>query len=238
MAWLILGTSIVIGGLLLMRWFVSADPKNVVRILRWTGIGFAVVLSAFLIIAGRWGWLWVALMGLLPWISRFRLAQRMARASRGPSRGRQSRVDTRFVAMTLDHDSGDMDGEVREGPYAGRWLSDLSLDELLELFAAAAAVDQQSAAVLQAYLDRVHGDAWRDRAQAGGAGHATDGGGDGPMTVEEAYNILGLEPGASDTEVRRSHRDLMKKVHPDHGGSDYLAAKINEAKETLLGDAG
>ncbi|NKB60066.1 MAG: DnaJ domain-containing protein [Alphaproteobacteria bacterium] len=235
MSWLVLGVSLVIGGILLLRWFTGADPKTVLRVLRWTGVGFALILAFFLIISGRFAWLWVALMGLLPWISRFRMLRNLMRAARGPSQGRQSRVDTRFVAMTLDHDSGDMDGEVLEGPFAGRFLSDMTLDELLELLSAAGAVDGQSAGVLQAYLDRAHGDAWRERAQAGGNPHAAADP-QGRMTVEEAYRILGLEPGVPESEVRRSHRDLMKKLHPDHGGSDYLAAKINEAKETLLGD--
>lgn len=235
MSWFVLGVSLVIGGVLLLRWFSSADPKAVLRVLRWTGVGFALVLALFLIISGRFAWLWVAVMGLLPWISRFRMLRNLARSARGPSQGRQSRVDTRFVAMTLDHDSGDMDGEVLEGPFAGRYLSDMTLDELLQLLSAAAAEDGQSASVLQAYLDRAHGDAWRERAQAGGDRHAASDP-QGRMTVEEAYRILGLEPGVPESEVRKSHRNLMKKLHPDHGGSDYLAAKINEAKETLLGD--
>ena len=236
MTWLILGTSLLVGGLLLLRWFVSADPKSVLRVLRWTGLGFALVVALFLAISGRYGLLWVALLGLLPWIRRFRMLQRLAQSARGPSQGRQSRVDTRFVAMSLDHDTGDMDGEVLEGRFSGRTLSDLSLDDLLELLAEASG-DPQSASVLQAYLDRVHGDAWRERAEAGGQQYSAASA-QGAMTAEEAYRILGLDSDASDEDIRRSHRDLMKRLHPDHGGSDYLAAKINEAKETLLGDAG
>jgi len=237
MSWLILGVSLVVGSVLLLRWFVDADQKRVLRVLRWTGIAFALILAFFLIISGRFAWLWVALMGLLPWISRFRMLQRLRRSARGPNQGRQSRVDTRFVAMTLDHDSGDMDGRVLEGRYAGRQLSEMTLDELLALLSAASAEEAQSASVLQAYLDRAHGDAWHERAEAGGTRQSPPGG-QGAMTVEEAYRILGLEQGASKEEIRKSHRDLIKKVHPDHGGSDYLASKINEAKETLLGDVG
>ncbi len=235
MSWLILGVSLLIGGILLLRWFVTADPKTMLRVLRWTGLILGLVLAFFLIISGRFAWLWIALMGLLPWISRFRMLRNLVRSARGPSQGRQSRVDTRFVAMTLDHDSGDMDGEVLEGLYSGRRLSEMTLDQLLELLAEAGTVDAQSASVLQAYLDRAHGESWRERAEAGGA-RSSGASAQGNMTAEEAYRVLGLEPGAPDSEIRRHHRDLMKKLHPDHGGSDYLAAKLNEAKETLLGD--
>jgi hypothetical protein len=232
--WLILGTSLVVGGLLLLRWFVGADPETIIRILRWTGLGFAILVALFLMISGRFSLLWIAVLGLLPWISRFRMLQRLARSARGPSRGRQSRVDTRFVAMSLDHDSGDMEGEVIEGRFTGRRISDMPLDDVLELLAEASA-DPQSGSVIQAYLDKMHGDTWRERAEAGGQ-HYSASPAAGPMTAEEAYRVLGLEPGATDEDIRRSHRDLMKRMHPDHGGSDYLAAKINEAKETLLGD--
>ena len=128
-----------------------------------------------------------------------------------------------------------MDGEVREGPYAGRRLSEMTQEDLMALYRAAREADVQSASVLESYLDRFHGDSWRDDGDAGGdaGGNAA---GDGPMTKAEAYRILNLAPGASKAEINKSHRDLMKKMHPDHGGSDYLAAKINEAKEKLLGD--
>lgn len=227
MTWLVLGISFVIGGILVLRWFVDSEVKNVLRVMRWVGLGFVVLVGGFLLISGKLAWLWIAAMGLLPWISRFRMLRRFSQAARGPRRGNQSQVNTRFVAMTLDHDTGDMDGEVREGPFAGRRLSDMDLEELVALYRDAAKADVQSASVLESYLDRFHGDAWRD------GGPAAD---DGPMTKEEAYRILNLAPGASEAEIHKSHRELMKKMHPDHGGSDYLAAKINEAKEKLLGN--
>ena len=162
-----------------------------------------------------------------------------ARSAKLGAGGETESVRTRFVAMELDHDTGDMDGEVLEGPYAGRRLSDLDIDALLEILNVSAGADTQSAQVLQSYLDRIYGDEWRD--QAGAAGSRTGADDEGPrpgsggMTRNEAYEVLGLGPGAGDEDIKQAHRRLIREYHPDKGGSDYLAAKINEAKELLLG---
>jgi DnaJ-domain-containing protein 1 len=159
------------------------------------------------------------------------------RAARGPSPGQASEVETRFLRMSLDHDSGVMTGQIKEGGFAGRMLEDLELDELIALWAECRAEDAQSAAVLEAYLDRTQGEAWREAAAGGGAGAGPRSPGAArPMSQEEAHEILGLEPGASRKEIHGAHRRLMQKVHPDHGGSNYLAAKINQAKALLLGE--
>ena len=95
--------------------------------------------------------------------------------------------------------------------------------------------DPEAAQLVEAYLDRSY-EGWRDQGEASDRG-AGDGSsrGKGTMTAEEAYEILGLNPGVSDEEVRDAHHRLMLKIHPDRGGSTYLAAKINQAKEILLG---
>ena len=131
--------------------------------------------------------------------------------------------------MELDHDSGAMRGRILTGPHEGRTLDALDLTTLLGFLPE---IDGESRALLAAYLDRRE-PGWRDHAERDtDAGSAATGG--GKMTEEEAYQILGLQPGASAEEIGRAHRSLMKKLHPDQGGSTYLAARVNQAKDVLL----
>ena len=131
--------------------------------------------------------------------------------------------------MELDHDSGSMDGTVLQGEYKDRRLSVMALADLLEL-RQACATDADSLQVLEAYLDRVH-DQWREQASGSSAPADVS---EVVMNTELALEILGLEEGASEDEIVKVHRALMQKLHPDRGGSDYLAKKINMAKDYLL----
>jgi hypothetical protein len=126
-----------------------------------------------------------------------------------------------------------MNGVVLEGTFAGKQLHELDLEDLVKLFRECRMADEESAALIQAYLDRVHGEGWR--AKAGARTDYRPPPGAGKMTREEACQVLGLAPGASREEIIEAHRRLMQKLHPDRGGSDYLAAMINQAKDMLLG---
>ena len=147
------------------------------------------------------------------------------------SAGQRSQIVTDHLEMELDHDSGAIRGRVIKGLFAGRSIQSMRAEELALLWQDCRHVDQQSAQLIEAYLDRTH-PTWRDDVARGEQRMA--GGNDGRMSIEEAYEILGLAPGASREDVRRAHRELMLKLHPDRGGSTYLAAKINEAKDVLL----
>jgi hypothetical protein len=227
--YLILSLVLLIGLSLLVRWFLRAKPKRLAKVVRWTAVLLGGLGALYLLVMGRFG-LALMLLGILATVfTRLRAVFHHLKAAVGPTPGQSSAVETELLRMTLDHDSGDMDGEVLNGDFAGRRLSDLSLSELLALLRGCR--DAESATVLEAYLDRYHADTWR-AAEAGEADFA-----DQAMTREQAYRILGLKPGAGDQEVRQAHRRLMLKNHPDRGGSTYIAAKINQAKEVLLGQS-
>jgi DnaJ domain len=236
-AYTILGLSLLAGFLLIARWFIAAEPRRVIGVLRWTAAGAGLVLGGYLIWGGRQALAAISLPMLIPLLLRWRSIWNQIKAARGPSPGQSSSIRTRMLHMTLDHDTGGMEGVVAEGRFQGRNLSDLAMADLLALWRECRATDAQSTAVLEAYLDRRHGAEWREAAGAGpsGEGQGPGAASGGPMTRDEAYEILGLKAGAAPEEIRQAHRRLMQKLHPDHGGSNYLAAKINEAKDLLLG---
>ncbi len=222
---------LLVGVLLLGRWFVNADPKRLVKTLKRTALVLILAVVAFLAVTGRLAWAFMALPALLPWILRLRTLARTAKnysrmASQGAA-GETSEVKTRFLRMTLDHDSGDMEGDVLEGIYAGRSLGSMSLEETVDLLNLCLRSDEDSARVLETYLDRVHPQ-WREAGKTAGRR-----GGEG-MSRQEAYDVLGLKSGATEKEIKRAHHRLISGLHPDHGGSTYLAAKINQAKDVLL----
>lgn len=155
----------------------------------------------------------------------------------GPTRhsspGQTSRVVTEHLEMELDHTTGAMRGRVLKGFFAGRNIEDLRPVELAHLWQDCRYTDPASAQLVEAFLDRIH-PTWRE--DMARAEQERPRGPDGRMSVEEALDILGLAPGADEAAIRQAHRELILKLHPDRGGSTYLAAKINEAKDTLLGD--
>ncbi|WP_237151850.1 DnaJ domain-containing protein [Oryzibacter oryziterrae] len=148
------------------------------------------------------------------------------------SKGRKSRIASPMVSLTLDAASGQVSGEVLKGRWAGLSLATLDASALADLHRETA-TDARSRAVLEIYLDsRLPG--WREHMQAEaatGRGRAAD---SGSMSEQEAYEILGLHPGAGEADIRAAHRRLMKKVHPDQGGTTFLAVRINQAKDRLL----
>lgn len=167
------------------------------------------------------------LLQSLPHWRRWRQQQTAAQNAGGDTD--TSTVESRFLRMRLDHGSGEIAGEILAGRYAGRRLSELDRKQLLDLYSECIQSDQESATLLRAYLERIHGETWNS---ADDTHHEPTP--DGRMSAEEAHAVLGLAQGASRDEIVAAHRRLMQKLHPDRGGSDYLAAKINQAKDLLL----
>lgn len=227
---LLFGIVVLVLALWALNAYSRADPKTLLKVGRPAGGIAALAVSVFLIFRGH---LEVAVplglfgLGLLGW-GPFTSAGLFQRTQKTP--GQTSRVRAAFVEMELDHDTGTMRGTVLAGRHAGKPLDALELSTLLELLTE---FDADSRALLAGYLDsREPG--WREHAKgdaAAGAGASARG---GKMSDEEAYQVLGLAPGASTEDIARAHRTLMKKLHPDQGGSTYLAAQINAAKEVLL----
>ena len=140
-----------------------------------------------------------------------------------------SAVRTPYLEMSLDHATGAIFGRVHQGRFAGRALSDFTDAERMDLLAELRANDAQGAQLFEAYLDR-NFPGW----SASGKDNGPRGGASRGMTVDEAYQVLGLGRGATREEVQAAHRNLMKRFHPDQGGTTYLASQVNEAKEVLL----
>ncbi len=226
---LIMGAVILALVLWGMHYFSKANPNALAPVVRKGGGYGALAGAAFLASRGQLGLavpLGIAALGLLGWMP-FGPAGFGQRTQK--SGGQVSRVRSAFVEMELDHDSGVMRGTITAGRLAGTSLETMDVAALTALLAE---FDEESRALLMAYLDRRDA-GWRQHADAdtaAGPGPSRS----GKMTEEEAYQILGLQPGASTADVGRAHRSLMKKLHPDQGGSTYLAARVNEAKEVLL----
>jgi len=241
----VLGVALLLGVLLISRWYVSASPKTLVKALKWVGLTLVMCVIAWLALTGK---LWAAAAALpaaLVWFARLSMGLRFVKMLRGvfgssgagwsspganPSEsGKSSEVRTRFVTARLDHATGHMTGDVLDGRFRGRRLDDLNLNELLDLLGEAQA-DADSARLVESYLER-RAPGWREQQHQQQQSAPPS----GTMTRAEALRVLGLAEGASKADIKAAHRRLMAQVHPDHGGSDYLAQQINAAKDLLLG---
>ena len=231
MLFLLGGFAILCGLLLLGYLFVNANPAKLARAVKWGGLGVGAVLLVGVVVLTE-GRILVYIAPLVPVLPVFRRVRSMFGGMRGPATGQSSEVETPFLRMSLDHDTGAMSGTVLRGRFAGMRLEELGHADLLALLRECRAEDEESARLVEAYLDRLHPDWHEDlgRGQSGSPGPSAS----AEMTVEEAYAILGLKPGASPDEIRAAHHRLMKQLHPDHGGTDYLATKINRARDVLL----
>jgi hypothetical protein len=230
---------ILVGALIALwlfsNWFTRTKPSLAARTLKKGAFAVLVVLGLWLVMTGKLAGLFAVAAGLTPWIMRAMRAHALWQTLRRfgiqmkggrPSPGTASEVETRFVRMMLDHDSGVLDGEVLDGTYRGRRLSALSEAQAVELWREVQA-DAESARVVEAWIERAWPD-WREAREPQAPASAA-------MSVDEAREILGVAAGANADDIRAAHRRLMLANHPDHGGSTWIAARINQARDLLLG---
>ena len=190
----------------------------------WSVLG----LSVALVVTGRMHWLGAGLAALVPLLKgalvlgmrAMPFLQVLSRFKTSPSQFR-----TRSLLVQVNFATRQMDGEVLQGEYTGKRLSELSDEELQALTEELKASDRESYLLLQTYLMR------NNKAGSGQSYRADN---LSELSEKEAYEILGLETGASKEDIIKAHKRLMQRLHPDRGGSDYLAARINAAKDKLV----
>ncbi|MBM3548574.1 MAG: molecular chaperone DnaJ [Alphaproteobacteria bacterium] len=229
----------ILGGIVLLtcvwlmaRAFMTASPRQLAIGVKWIGGLGLGVLALFLLLRGNFQAMGATLTAILPllmrwgWLKRILFPTRTSTAG-GPTSTGGSALDTAFLRVALDHATGRMTGEVIAGRHAGRRLEDLAMTEAVDLLAEASS-DPASVQVLEAFLDREH-PAWRE--QAAPPPPSPD---SGRMTRAEALRVLDLPENATSEQIKDAHRRLMLANHPDRGGSTYLAAQINRAKDVLL----
>ena len=228
---LIIALIVVFGGLWLIRKFAKATPSQVPGLTKKLMGGALIGLSGLLAMRGMMTYavpLFALGLGMIgqsaafpdgfPWNKK--------------TAGQKSRVATAILAMELDHDTGKMAGEVLSGPFQGARLEELNPDDLLSLYKYCDKASDQSLSLLESWLDRSR-PKWRETWNGAGRAKSST---TGAMSHDEALAVLGLKTGATNAEIKGAHHRLMKDFHPDRGGSDYLAAKINQAKDILIQD--
>jgi DnaJ-like protein len=217
-----------------IAWFLRANPSSLARGMRMVLVVLgAIAVGGMLIFGLRFlPSLLPELFGLAGLVITGLIARALRNRPSGgfssPGTGRRTEVRTAYLQAWIDHGTGDVGGTVLAGRFSGRTLDRLSDSELLDLHEECAG-DADSLRVMEAYLDRRLNVDWRTAREQPPRGPRTD------MTREEALAVLGLAEGASEEEIKAAHRRLILRTHPDAGGTADLAARINRAKDVLVG---
>lgn len=191
---------------------------------------FGAVTAAFIALISRLVPMITPILArhLPEWLDRIRGREDHSQRPAGAGR-KSSSARTAYLAMTLDHQSGEIDGTILQGPHEGKQLSAISMKALVDLYTFYLKDDQESAKLLAAFIERTYGHHWQHTNEGPQPGTSAS------LDREEALSILGLDQDASEDDIIAAHRRLIQKLHPDRGGSDYLASRINQAKDSLLG---
>lgn len=208
--------------------FLRADPAKLASGMKTLGPVLLGLVGIAMVVVGREGIGGIILSAAIAWYG----SMRMKRPTAKLAPGKRSTVRTAALEMELDHDTGGLEGLVLAGRHEGKMLGAMGLAELQHLHRELSG-DPESRQLLETYLDGRF-PVWRKNAETNGGEGLGVAPGPGAMTKEEAYKVLGLEAGAAAADVRKAHRRLMQRLHPDVGGTSFLAARINEAKDVLL----
>jgi hypothetical protein len=233
---ILVGFAILVLTILALKAYTKAPPALLARVLKRVGGASALGAGAFLFTRGRID-LGMFLIGAGLWLlGLWRMAGGPFGGYGTSKSGGVSRVRSAMIEMELDHATGSIRGVVLAGRDEGKRLDALTRTNLMELYTACRSDDPEGARLLEVYLDRRF-PGWRQTGnRESDAGRASPGARRRPGSIseDEAYEILGLKKGAARQDIARAHRDLMKKLHPDHGGTTDLAARVNEAKDVLM----
>jgi hypothetical protein len=230
MQYVLIGGGALLALLVAMQFTRNTTPRKLARLMRWVIGGVLVLVSALFALRGQIGL--VTFTGPVAYmILRYGRIGNFSFEGTEASEDNESAVRSRFISMTLDHDTGAVSGRVTAGRFRGRDLFDLDENQIRTLLDEVAR-DSDSLALLETWLDRNRA-GWREHF-GGSAGSESAAQAPTVDPDTEAYDVLGLRPGATATDIRAAHKRLMMGVHPDQGGSTYLAAKINSARDRLL----
>lgn len=232
MTYFFIGGVVLLGALAAYQYTRRLGRSQLMRGLRWLVGGLAAVIAGFLLLARRFDIALFVGAAAFSILRSGRLGPFSFDGGATPDSGNVSKVRSHYFAMELDHDTGAVSGRVLQGQFAGADLIELGEMDT-RLLITEIESDPDSLSLLESWLD-ANRSGWREyfaETAAGGGGNDTSAPGD---PLAEAYAVLGLQPGATDEDIRAAHRELMKGVHPDHGGSSYLASKINAARDLLL----
>jgi len=239
---MLLIAAIIIGSLsglgLLLYFFISTPAARLKRIVFWSAGIVSVGIFIFLLyrLSGSFLWSWVVF--LIPLILRWRgLIQQIRRAAKtasGPAKGQVSSVNTEFLEMNLNHDTGEMSGLVKKGEKKGYRIETLNLNQLLELIEESKS-DAASIQLLERFLDKYFDENWRETYQSSSDRYENNNDySSDSISRAQALKILGLVEPVTDEQIKEAHRRLILANHPDRGGSTFLATQINKAKDVLL----
>lgn len=231
MTYVFVGAAMLLAGLAAYQYLRRFSQRSLMRSLRWVAGGAAALVAVALLFARR---IDIAVFVGAAAFSILRTGRLGPFWFDGPTvdEGNVSKVKSRYFAMELDHDTGAVAGRVVTGQFSGADLMALGEQESRALIAEVE-WDPDSLSLLESWLD-ANRSGWREYFAETAAATAAPAAEPATDPLAEAYAVLGLQPGASDEDIKAAHRELMKGVHPDHGGSSYLASKINEARDRLL----